>query len=73
MIRLRNPWGQHEWKGAWSDCSEEWQYLPDDIKTDKIDGEFFIALDDFIRVSNHTRIVLSLLSSITSTLLVPNN
>ena len=64
MIRLRNPWGKHEWKGAWSDSSEEWQHLPDDLKTDKIDGEFFIALDDFIKVTNHTRIVLSLLSTI---------
>ena len=58
LIRLRNPWGQTEWKGAWSDSSEEWQYLPDDVKTDKIDdGEFFIKLDDFLRVSNHTMIV----------------
>ena len=57
LIRLRNPWGHTEWKGAWSDSSEKWQYLPDDVKTDKIDGEFFIALEDFLRVSNHTMIV----------------
>ena len=71
LIRLRNPWGRKEWKGAWSDSSKEWQYLPDDVKTDKIDGEFFIALDDFLRVSNHTIIVFVklisyILSSITS-------
>ena len=55
MIRLRNPWGgDDEWTGAWSDGSMEWEYLPDDVKNDKDDGEFFIALDDFLRVSNHT-------------------
>ena len=58
LIRLRNPWGKDEWKGAWSDSSNEWKYLPDDVKNDKIDGEFFIALDDFLRVSNHTIIVI---------------
>ena len=58
LIRLRNPWGKDEWKGAWSDSSNEWKYLPDDVKNDKIDGEFFIALDDFLRVSNHARIVI---------------
>ena len=58
MIRLRNPWGKDEWKGAWSDSSKEWEYLPDDVKNDKIDGEFFIALDDFLRVSNHIIIVI---------------
>jgi hypothetical protein len=58
LIRLRNPWGKNEWKGAWSDTSKEWEYLPDDLKNNKIDGEFFIALDDFLRVSNRTIIVI---------------
>lgn len=28
MIRLKNPWGAHEWIGAWSDNSDEWKRVP---------------------------------------------
>ncbi len=53
MIRIRNPWGNDaEWKGAWSDGSPEWQYIPDDEKESlginfDADGEFWMSYKDF--------------------------
>uniref|UniRef100_A0A8C4WJ19 Calpain-3 n=1 Tax=Gopherus evgoodei TaxID=1825980 RepID=A0A8C4WJ19_9SAUR len=54
LVRLRNPWGQVEWKGAWSDNSDEWNFVD---KAEKIrlqyriaeDGEFWMSFDDFMR------------------------
>ncbi|KAM9147300.1 calpain-3 isoform 4-T5 [Pangshura tecta] len=54
LVRLRNPWGQVEWKGAWSDNSDEWNLID---KAEKIrlqyriaeDGEFWMSFDDFMR------------------------
>uniref|UniRef100_A0A674DH89 Calpain 5 n=1 Tax=Salmo trutta TaxID=8032 RepID=A0A674DH89_SALTR len=52
MIRLRNPWGESEWKGAWSDSSEEWGKVSKSERekigmTVQDDGEFWMTFDDF--------------------------
>uniref|UniRef100_A0A8C8DWD8 Calpain 9 n=1 Tax=Oryzias sinensis TaxID=183150 RepID=A0A8C8DWD8_9TELE len=50
LIRVRNPWGQVEWNGAWSD--KEWDYI-DKKEKDRIlqnsleDGEFWMEFEDF--------------------------
>ncbi|XP_069810566.1 calpain-2 catalytic subunit-like [Dendropsophus ebraccatus] len=51
LIRARNPWGFKEWKGAWSDNSEEWKKVNEEdkkkLKYNPDDGEFWIAFPDF--------------------------
>ena len=46
MLALRNPWGRTEWKGAWSDESEEWEAHPEVAKALKMkaddDGLFWM-------------------------------
>ncbi|XP_054281739.1 calpain-B-like [Macrosteles quadrilineatus] len=53
LIRLRNPWGHTEWKGAWSDGSREWELVPESLKeelavVDRNDGEFVMEYSDFL-------------------------
>ncbi|XP_061185731.1 calpain clp-1-like [Saccostrea echinata] len=50
LFRVRNPWGNTEWTGPYSDGSREWQSLPKDIidAPNKDDGEFYISLDHFL-------------------------
>ncbi|KAG9478196.1 hypothetical protein GDO78_013284, partial [Eleutherodactylus coqui] len=53
LFRLRNPWGQVEWNGRWSDNSATWSLL-DNATRQKFqitgeDGEFWMELDDFLR------------------------
>ncbi|KAM5146778.1 calpain-2 catalytic subunit-like [Mantella aurantiaca] len=53
LIKLRNPWGQVEWNGRWSDKSPLWSLL-DNVLKDKLhvdheDGEFWMQMDDFLR------------------------
>uniref|UniRef100_A0A668S1B0 Uncharacterized protein n=1 Tax=Oreochromis aureus TaxID=47969 RepID=A0A668S1B0_OREAU len=51
LIRIRNPWGQVEWTGAWSDSSKEWDgvWAEEKRRLDRCteDGEFchFSRLD----------------------------
>ncbi|XP_068116425.1 calpain-1 catalytic subunit isoform X1 [Hyperolius riggenbachi] len=53
LIRMRNPWGEVEWTGAWSDNSNEWNHV-DQSERDKLqrkmeDGEFWMSFQDFLR------------------------
>ncbi|XP_031132561.1 calpain-2 catalytic subunit-like isoform X1 [Sander lucioperca] len=53
LVRMRNPWGQVEWTGPWSDGSIEWNHISKDEKS-KLnhaadDGEFWMSYSDFIK------------------------
>ncbi|XP_028580392.2 calpain-8-like [Podarcis muralis] len=58
LVRLRNPWGEVEWTGAWSDNAPQWNYIDPKQKAalDKQadDGEFWMSFSDFQR--NFTRL-----------------
>uniref|UniRef100_A0A7N6BBK1 calpain-2 n=1 Tax=Anabas testudineus TaxID=64144 RepID=A0A7N6BBK1_ANATE len=55
LVRMRNPWGQVEWTGAWSDGSSEWNYVEGDCPhSNAEDGEFWMSFSDFCR--NYSRI-----------------
>ncbi|CAD5234502.1 unnamed protein product [Bursaphelenchus xylophilus] len=55
LLRIRNPWGnEHEWNGAWSDNSSEWNSISEDVKCDMgltfaHDGEFWMSFKDFVQ------------------------
>ena len=51
VIRLRNPWGEGEFNGDWSDYSSKWT---EDLKKqykyyEKEDGDFFMGYKDFLQ------------------------
>ncbi|XP_020762430.1 calpain-3 isoform X2 [Odocoileus virginianus] len=53
LVRLRNPWGQVEWNGSWSDSWKDWSYVDKDEKARlqhqvTEDGEFWMSYSDFI-------------------------
>ena len=51
VVRLRNPWGNGEWNGDWSDSSSKWTTSMRNkmsvIKRD--DGDFYMGFNDFIK------------------------
>ncbi|XP_052009898.1 calpain-1 catalytic subunit-like [Xyrauchen texanus] len=54
LVRLLNPWGQGEWKGAWSDKSPMWKTVSaeDRKKCLSVDdnGEFWMSMEDFTKI-----------------------
>nr|XP_036874853.1 calpain-3 isoform X3 [Manis javanica] len=53
LVRLRNPWGQVEWNGSWSDGWKDWSFVDKEEKARlqhqvTEDGEFWMSYDDFI-------------------------
>ncbi|XP_032083291.1 calpain-6 isoform X3 [Thamnophis elegans] len=54
MIRLRNPWGNKEWNGAWSDESDEWKKVTKSERTRlgltlENNGEFWMTFEDWCK------------------------
>ena len=51
LVKLRNPWGEGEWKGDWSDSSPLWN----DALKKKFgvevgdDGEFHMSFEDYLK------------------------
>ncbi|CAI5669337.1 unnamed protein product [Oreochromis niloticus] len=53
LVRIRNPWGEVEWTGAWSDNSREWDSIDASsrsrLQNRSEDGEFWMSFNDFLR------------------------
>ncbi|MCJ8747528.1 hypothetical protein PDJAM_G00154580 [Pangasius djambal] len=51
LVRMRNPWGQVEWTGAWSDGSSEWNSVDPSERpnANAEDGEFWMSFSEFQR------------------------
>jgi len=72
LLKIRNPWGEVEWNGPWSDNSTEWKSISDRQKKKlglviSDDGIFWMAYQDFYRVFNNVEIAHTPNTSVLST------
>ena len=56
LVKMRNPWGEKEWNGAWGDNDPNWTpELRKELKVEKVnDGVFFMELLDYLKYFDHT-------------------
>ena len=52
LLKLRNPWGEGEWKGKWKAGCTQWDTLPRELHqqlgyVNQNDGTFFMTFEDF--------------------------
>lgn len=53
LILLRNPWGELEWNGPWSDGCDQWNANPKmkgRIHTNRNDGIFWMSIEDWAQL-----------------------
>lgn len=58
LVKLRNPWGDFEWKGDWSDTSSNWTpELKAELEfTEVNDGTFWMSFADFCHYFSRVQI-----------------
>ena len=60
LVKLRNPWGQGEWKGDWSDNSPLWtSQIKQEVGFDgvKEDGIFWMSFKDYLSTFDSLNVV----------------
>ena len=55
LVKVRNPWGEQEWAGAWSDGSSQWTSTWLERLNHKFgdDGVFWMSYKDFLNQFKH--------------------
>ena len=61
LVQLRNPWGNYEWNGEWSDNSTAWTHELDARykHVNEDDGTFFIPFENFMNLFQVTHFCAS--------------
>lgn len=59
LLHLRNTWGEFSWLGDWSELSDKWEQVPDDVKkglkTKGLqEGLFWMSFDDWLRYIHYS-------------------
>ena len=52
LVKIRTPWASTEWTGRWSDDSELWDTVPEEVReeyhVEDNDGAFWMSFEDWV-------------------------